>query len=55
MKKPMPVPDADSAAFWRGMRDGASDAPACGVVVAFVEILQTVQPHVAALERREAP
>ena len=22
MKKPLPAPDADSAAFWRGLRDG---------------------------------
>lgn len=30
MKKPMPAPDADSAAFWRGMRDGALLLQHCG-------------------------
>lgn len=30
MKKPVPAPDADSAAFWRGLRDGALLLQYCG-------------------------
>jgi uncharacterized OB-fold protein len=30
MKKPLPAPDADSAAFWRGMRDGVLLLQHCG-------------------------
>ncbi len=30
MKKPMPAPDADSATFWRGMRDGELLLQHCG-------------------------
>jgi uncharacterized OB-fold protein len=30
MKKPMPAPDADSAVFWRGLRDGVLLLQHCG-------------------------
>jgi uncharacterized OB-fold protein len=30
MKKPVPAPDADSSAFWRGLRDGALLLQHCG-------------------------
>ena len=30
MKKPVPAPDADSAAFWRGLRDGVLLLQHCG-------------------------
>jgi uncharacterized OB-fold protein len=30
MKKPLPAPDADSTAFWRGLRDGVLLLQHCG-------------------------